>query len=645
MPVARRTRSRVAVVVVLATIQATLLFVMQSHPAGAAAPGIPAQVVAFTPPTSSVAYPAIDYGATAGSTDDRYARTTWRVVQQTGNCCETYLTTTAAGRLLDFGGSYLNYTDDRGRTWHQVQPLAPLVNSEGAVVAAPGGDILGVEWDPYSGDHLQTYKYDAASQQWQYLEDPMHQPFYDREWISVVPGPVTVDGQTYPYVSFIKGGYPTKEVYLYSTDGLNYDDITSRAASQILNGAQTQGKLATVKQLQNDWVQPNTGGEMTPLGNGGMLSGPDLSSEWALLSGKSFSWSSYRFPDGSQPQGLFQVDSGGRIHNVIPASDGASFDYRISSDGGTTWQSQTVVLPAQHTIQAIGFRANRSAGVAAVALRATDQDSGNGQDLVYKFSIKKSVPFLTRMYDVGLGDEGAVAGVGNDVRFDFESVAIFPDGKVAVSFLDSTTMGPATGGGSRITPALAIEQTTRLGGVIPPQPPPPPPQLGTPYTSYTFDAGDEGWTTSGTPTWSRSSPGTTTGTDDSTTSAFGLEGPTQYIDSVDASLTSPPIATDAGLAVLQFWLKTDTEAGFDYVSAQWSSDGATWHTIGQYSGRNDDYPNWSLVTLGFDSPGGNVQVRFRFTSDTLCSALSGPACGETLTGAEVDEVVVGKQAS
>src|SRR5213078_93109 len=101
--------------------------------------------------------------------------------------------------------------------------------------------------------------------------------------------------------------------------------------------------------------------------------------------------------------------------------------YRMSSDGGTTWRTLTVPLPANHTIEAIDFWANRSAGVAAVAVRATDQDSGNGQDLVYKLNIKKSAPFLTRRYDVGLGDVGAVAGVGNDVRFDFESVAIFPD--------------------------------------------------------------------------------------------------------------------------------------------------------------------------------------------------------------------------
>jgi hypothetical protein len=633
----RRTRalSIVALAAVLATAVAT------SVGTASAGVGLPAKVVPIAPPVSTATYPAVDYGKTTSARDDRYAKTTWRVVEQTGNCCENYLTTTPGGRLLDFGGSYINYSDDRGLTWRQVQPLAPLVNGEGAIVVAPDGDVLGVEWDPYSGDHLQTYKYEADTQQWQYNETPLHQPFYDREWISVVPGPVTVGGQTYPYVSFVKGGYPTKEIYLYSTDGLTYTDITSKAAQQILTGATTQGPLATTAAAANDWIQPNTGGHMTPLGRSDVLAGPDLSSEWALFHGATFGWSSYRLPDGSQPQGLFQVDSAGRVHDVIPASDRASFDYRISTDGGATWQSVTVPLPRDLTIEEMDFRANRSAGVAAVAIHTQNQATFNDQDIVYKLDITTDTPFVKRLYRVGLGDAGATAGVGNDVRFDFDTVAVFADGRVAVSFIDSTT----TDSGGGISPAAAIELDTKLGGKVKPEPAPPPPVLGTPYASYTFDSGSEGWTTSGVPSWSRSAPGTKTGTDDPGTVSFGIEGPAQYVDNVDASLTSPPIATQAGLTVLQFWLKTNTEDGFDYVNGEWSADGSTWHGLGQYSGRNDAYPGWNQVTLGFDSPGGNVQVRFHFTSDLLCSALSGAACGIDVTGARVDEVVVGKQAA
>jgi hypothetical protein len=109
--------------------------------------------------------------------------------------------------------------------------------------------VLGVQWDPYSGDHLQVYKYEADTGQWLYNEMPVHQPFYDREWIGVVPGPVAVNGQTHEYVSFIKGGYPTKEAWYYSTDGFNYHTVTSKLAEQMLGGARTSTHLAITESL------------------------------------------------------------------------------------------------------------------------------------------------------------------------------------------------------------------------------------------------------------------------------------------------------------------------------------------------------------------------------------------------------------
>jgi len=49
----------------------------------------------------------------------------------------------------------------------------------------------------------------------------------------------------------------------------------------------------------------------------------------------------------------------------------------------------------------------------------------------------------------------------------------------------------------------------------------------------------------------------------------------------------------------------------------------------------------------FDSPGGNIQVRFQFTSDSLCSGVGGPVCSSTSgwNGAHVDDVSVGKPAA
>ncbi len=115
---------------------------------------------------------------------------------------------------------------------------------------------------------------------------------------------------------------------------------------------------------------------------------------------------------------------------------------------------------------------------------------------------------------------------------------------------------------------------------------------------------------------------------------------------MDATVVSPPVSAPAGSTVLQWWMRLDTEAGFDTVAADWSSDGTTWHTLGTFSGKNADAPGWTRYAVPFTSPGGTVQVRFHFVSDSLCSGLGGPLCSSTTgwDGVHVDDVVVGKPA-
>lgn len=447
-PVRRLALIRFSIVLALVALAAT---------AGAGAvhavsvPGLPAQVVSITRPASLNTYATTDYSKKKTGT------TTWRVVQGTGNCCENYLTTTKQGRLLDFGGSFVNYTDDRGLTWHQVQPLNPLVNGEGTIVVNPNGDIDAIGWDPYSGDHLQAFKYTAATAAWTYAEQPLHQPFYDREWITVLPGPFLVNGQTVPYLTFVKGGYPWKDPAFYSTDGLTYTDASSMFADETL-GSPVSGYLKTSPSSAFDWMQPNTGSGMTPLGKGAALASGEFTTDWGLLDPSSLSWQTFTYPGGAQPQGEHQVDSKGRINEVVP--HGGGFDYRISADGGRTWRSVSVALPSGDTIDQIDFRANAALGVGAVAVHALEPD-GNDQDYAYKFGISTNQPVLQRRYTLGLGDTGSAAGVGNSVRMDFQTVAILPDGRLALSFLDSTThYASPTTGAEQARPALAIEQTS-----------------------------------------------------------------------------------------------------------------------------------------------------------------------------------------
>lgn len=113
---------------------------------------------------------------------------------------------------------------------------------------------------------------------------------------------------------------------------------------------------------------------------------------------------------------------------------------------------------------------------------------------------------------------------------------------------------------------------------------------------------------------------------------------------MSATVTSPPIGTQAGLAVVQFWLKLDSEPGFDYLYVEWSANGANWVPDGPVL-----RAQLLVSRLGQDhrrlhSPGGSVQVRFRFESDEFCSSLEPVACGATYNGVRVDEVIVGAQA-
>jgi hypothetical protein len=443
---------------ILLTLLAGAAGIGPSTGAALPSPVLQAQVVSIQRPSALVSYPTTDYGKKTTAKDDRPGTTTWRVVQGTGNCCENYLTTTRGGRLLDFGGSFVNFTDDGGVTWSQVRPLTPLVNGEGTIVVAPNGDVDAIGWDPYSGDHLQAFKYEAFSGKWFYAEQPLHQPFYDREWITVLPGPFSVNGQTVPYLTFVKGGYPWKDPAFVSSDGLTYTDASSMFVDETLN-APVEGPLATAADSTFDWIQPNTGSGMTPLGAGSALASGEFTTDWGVLDPATSSWRTFTFPGGVQPQGLHQVDSAGRIHNVVPR--GSGFDYRISADGGQTWHSVSVGLPANYSIDQIDFRVNGALGVAAVAVHALSSVTGNDQDFAYKFAVGGSEPVLQRLYTLGKGDTGSAAGVGNSIRMDFQTVAILPDGRLAMSFLDSTTHYPSpTTGQEQTRPALAIEQAT-----------------------------------------------------------------------------------------------------------------------------------------------------------------------------------------
>jgi hypothetical protein len=384
--------------------------------------------------------------------DGRTGRTDWRVALDTGNCCENYVMTTPDGTIIDYGGSYPTYTADDGQTWSQAQPLVPFISGEGAIVGAPNGDVVGVGWDPYSGDRLQAFKYEAATRKWRYKDIALHQPFYDREWIGVVPGPVTMPtGETVPYLTFIRGAYPNKDAYLMSTDGLTYVQTPG-----------TQLPVAPPSDLQSlpvqpspdfDWMQAHVESTFTPLGGGLALAGPSfLKSGYHVFNPDTLLWETYA-PESGGPEGLVHTDSRGRLHDVVPQDSG--FTYRISSDGGQTWESTKVALGGNITIENIDYKVNAKLGLAAVGLHTNDATVKSDRDLLYKLDVSGDTPKVIRRHEIGLADVNGSSGVAADIRFDFETVALLPDGRAVISFYDTKT---------NAQPAIAIEVSTSLPG-------------------------------------------------------------------------------------------------------------------------------------------------------------------------------------
>lgn len=412
---------------------------------------LPAQVVDWTPPvpTTVRTFPSTDYSdAQAGP---RQGTTDWRVVGGTGNAAELWLHVTQDGRLLDLGGRYVNYTDDQGLTWKSVRPTEPLVNAEGSVIAAPNGDVVAVTWDPYSGDRVITYKYNAAEKTWYYMYQALHTPFWDRPMIDVVPGPFTDRlGTTVPYLTFING-FP-HDPWQYSYDGLNYLEISYRSRD-----SSTTTPVSSWLDVKPDPIRDYTQNEtdslffsFAPLDDGKAWS------ENLMFSREDMKWHRWTTPEGETLLGSVQIDSRGWLHNVL--NMGTGFEYRISTDGGRTWSS----IEVPNAGRPGDFKANAAAGVAAVwALKGK-------KDMVHKIDITGAQPKLIRSYDVGLGDDSRTGtlgtyGVTGGHRFDFSSIGIFPDGRVAVCFMDSKTVMPfPTLGTTVVAPFLAIELDTTL---------------------------------------------------------------------------------------------------------------------------------------------------------------------------------------
>ena len=381
----------------------------------------------------------------------------WRVTSAGGNCCEVLVTATRSGRLIEFGGTYPIFSDDEGRTWNEVAPLLPstsrlpnpgprkIAGGEGTVVQSPDGDILGVGWDPYSGDRLQSFMYHAKEKKWYYQEAPLHEPFYDREWVAVAKGPFTINGTTVPWVSMVVSNFH-RHIVLMSTDGLNYFRPTRRELDSVVNGTVTKF-FSTKRDPDLDYMQEQSQSGVHTLAESILSIKPAGDGCATQVLTKDGSWACFALPNEQKINGPIHTDSRGWVHEVV--HEAGEFFYRVSANGGRTWTRTVFTLPNEMVAETYDFKMNGKLGLGVIAAHAK-KDDGTFQDVVYRLNIKSTKPKLEKIYYVGDGNLKSTVGLdvttlvsGKSNRVDFTSVAILPSGKIAVSFADLTYDDPA----------------------------------------------------------------------------------------------------------------------------------------------------------------------------------------------------------
>jgi hypothetical protein len=120
--------------------------------------------------------------------------------------------------------------------------------------------------------------------------------------------------------------------------------------------------------------------------------------------------------------------------------------------------------------------------------------------------------------------------------------------------------------------------------------------------------------------------------------ATGWDSSEQYLNNTDVRLVSPSFSlAGRSTATLTFYYKHLTEANYDFLRVEVSTDGgSSWTQVWTQSGVSPGWTGWApqaSVSLSSFVGYSNVKVRFRFTSD-----------GNVVSwGADVDDIVVTAQ--
>lgn len=391
-----------------------------------------------------------------------------------GNCCEHYLAATKEGWILNFGGEYPTWSEDRGHTWQEYQPsifsqigcLEPKPTvpgqeglGEGSIVQATNGDIISMGWFPYpstsGADQFYAFFYDAEDGEWSWCFNRTPEPFYDRSWQVEVVGPI--NGGIYgsgPWASLVISNFWHQVQNIggqISTDGLNYDYFSFPDRDEMLDIYEVD---LNPENLDEEWdyTKPHKEMRAFPVPSGGLyfpnyfVDGRD-----AYLDNTLNWWTGTTLNGFSLPSEYCSFDSSTALHCVaIDSEISSGLKHMISWDGGENWMNESYNLT-----ELLGLESNsgieeweyHSNGVHDLFILNVRFQSSEGPDVDVAFHAREysdNMEFDSLTY-LGLGDLDSTSGAGNDIRFDFASMGILPDGGSFIAYHDSTDPDPLFG--------------------------------------------------------------------------------------------------------------------------------------------------------------------------------------------------------
>ncbi len=386
--------------------------------------------------------------------------------EEGGNCCEHYLAATKEGLILNFGGEYPTWSVDRGHTWDEYIPSIfsqfgcmepkPTVPGqeglgEGSIVQATNGDIISMGWFPYpsssGADQFYAFFYDSEAEEWSWCFNRTPEPFYDRSWQVEVIGPIS--GGIYgsgPWASLVISNFWHQVQNVggqISTDGLNYDYFPFPDRDADLDVVQVN-LTATDLGMEWDYTKPHKEMRAFPVPSGGLYF-PDyfVNGDDAYLD-TNLDWYKAETMEGnSLPSEYCAFDSSGALHCVV--RENMVLRHQLSWDGGESWLNQSYNISEMASdIEEWEFHSNGEHDLFVLNVR---YQSSDGPDVDVAWHVREYSQSLVpdQLTYLGLGDLDSTSGAGNDIRFDFASMGILPDGGSFIAYMDSSDPDPLFG--------------------------------------------------------------------------------------------------------------------------------------------------------------------------------------------------------